>query len=99
MSDDVQNIIREGRRILSRGKHFPESYAICLTGPLHKEAMPFNRHKRKMKEMGLTYHLTEYDFDGEKIVAWRLDGLDDRDARGLLLAILGDMILEEEDEL
>jgi len=96
---NVQNIIREGRRILSSGKHFQESHALCLTGPLHKEPVPFHREERTMEELGLTYHLTQYDFDGESIFAWRLDGLDDREARGLLLAILGQLILDEEDEL
>ena len=36
----------------------------------------------------LTYYLTDYDFEGEKIAAWRCDGLTDFDAKGMLIAMI-----------
>lgn len=65
-----------------------ESIGIVVGGPAHGKTWPIDRDDPNRDFGPATYYLTDYEFEGEKIAAWRCDGLTDFDAKGMLLAMI-----------
>ena len=98
--NDMGEIIAECRDMLSSYSGlFDESQGVCLGGPKHGELVALDRENPALTEMGLTYHLTHYDFDGEGLWAWRLDGLNDMDCKLMLLAMIPSLLEEATEAL
>ena len=96
--EDMPDKIRRCRNALSSYDGlFDESQGVCLGGPIHGELVAIDHNKPEFPVIGLTYRMTHYDFDGEGLWAWRLDGLNDIDCKKMLLAMVPTM-LEEADE-
>ena len=87
--EDIPHVVRECRDWMTGGSEFTnESIGIVVGGPAHGKRWPIDREEPNREFGSATYYLTDYDFEGEKIAAWRCDGLTDFDAKGMLLAMI-----------
>jgi len=87
--EDIPHVVRECRDWMTGGSRFTnESIGIVVGGPAHGKTWPIDRENPTHELGPATYYLTDYDFEGEKIAAWRCDGLTDYDAKGMLLAMI-----------
>ena len=87
--EDIPHVVRECRDWMTGGSRFTnESIGIVVGGPAHGKTWPIDRENPTHALGPATYYLTDYDFEGEKIAAWRCDGLTDYDAKGMLLAMI-----------
>ena len=87
--EDIPHVVRECRDWMTGGSEFTsESIGIVVGGPAHGNTWPIDREEPSREFGPATYYLTDYDFEGEKIAAWRCDGLTDFDAKSMLIAMI-----------
>jgi len=98
--EDMADKIRRCRNALSSYDGlFDESQGVCLGGPIHGELVAIDQDEPEFEVIGLTYRMTHYDFAGEGLWAWRLDGLNDIDCKQMLLAMIPIMLREVDEAL
>ena len=87
--ENIPHVVRECRDWMTGGSEFTnESIGIVVGGPAHGNTWTIDREEPNREFGPATYYLTDYDFEGEKIAAWRCDGLTDFDAKGMLIAMI-----------
>lgn len=87
--EDIPHVVRQCRDWMTGGSQFTnESIGIVVGGPAHGKMWPIDREDPNREFGPATYHLTDYEFGGEKIAAWRCEGLSDFDAKGMLIAMI-----------
>jgi len=69
---------------MSSDSGLPRSICPVIGGVDHRSIWPLDRSKLSIKSNGSLYYLQETNVGGEKFIAYRTDGLSDKDFKTML---------------